>query len=192
MEEDIDVYLSRIWNESHLSNGRSQPEQMWDLCRVLSREGILTPNKEDIALAEIGPFKLAVAPPKDVLVKTFFQEAVPTIIRVFCGNIDLGQALQDFLIPAFQGLAAVVRSAVRISEPTTWIVLAYIKSENRRGRFPAIDDINKMLAKISGVNAPADAIKNILESLMKAKPIVGSSAVSLVAERAGGGFESRA
>lgn len=141
--EQIDKYLSKIWNETNTSTHMIE-ENFWDLCRVLEREGFLVSDDAAVSAISIGPFRIASTIDinrKDYL-KYFLEVIMPAIFSKI-NDLPFDQVYSLYLLPALGLFIDLADNCYWIKDLLQWDVLMYIRKDNQHGIYPTINDIKK-------------------------------------------------
>jgi hypothetical protein len=191
VEKALDTYLSEIWNATMPNASKSTPEQMWAACRVLSDKGYITGDRQALGLAEIGPFKIATTMESRELLESLLHGGIPLIFKALCGGLTLYDAIEGVLASSFAAFSVVSSTSAKISEPSAWVLLTYLKNRNRAGLYPTPDEMAGYLVAKGVFDKEGEALA-ILERLKAANSVLSAGKVCLVMERSEGGLECRA
>ena len=182
MEQPFDQYLSSIWNTTMPDAPQCSPEHTWSACRILSSEGYLVPNRQSLGLAAIGPFKIAVTAAHDALFDSFLHGGAPLVFKGLCKEITLADALESVLVSAVSLLVALAKTSARITDPESWLVLTFVREQNKKGIFPSVSDVADVLAANCEIKELAHT-EEILSRLKTTEALVSASCVCPFRER---------
>lgn len=183
MDYNIDKYLSECWNSN--SNEKIFPEDFWDYCRILEKNGILKPNETAISAISIGPFKMVSN--LDVSNKEFFSFFIETIIPIQIANnnnLSFNEVYSLFLIPVLHIFLNLLSGSHFITDELQWEIILYIKQKNSEKHFPNFEDIKN---NFSSVNP--EKIEEALLGLSDLKNLLGDEK-SIVLKDDFGGYKS--
>lgn len=141
--ENIDSYLSAIWNNTNKSEHIIE-ENLWDLCRILEDGGFLVGDDAAISAISIGPFKIASTveiEKKDMLI--FFLETIIPAIFSKVNGLSFDQVYSLYLLPAAKILISLADQSYWIRDLLQWEILLFIKKENENHVYPTCNDIKK-------------------------------------------------
>lgn len=185
MTQAFDLQLANIWNDIH-PDSQISPEQFWDVCRELSSQEILQPNRSAVSAISIGPFHIATKLGKDKLeLLDFFLERVFPALITQTASFSFEQVYPLYILPAIKVLLHFVKNIFIIKDVSMWEILIYIKRANEQNDFPTIAEIENHFVEISRRGNIADTVHN----LFNLKNITGTG-VPVVSIDENGGLHS--
>lgn len=139
--ENIDSYIASVWNKA---NGFEQivEENIWDICRVLEKEGFLVGDDAPISAISIGPFKIASTidiKKKDML--TYFLETIIPAIFSKVSGLPFDQVYSLYLLPATNLLINLGNQCYWVKDLLQWEILMFIRKENKNNTYPTSNEI---------------------------------------------------
>lgn len=109
------------------------PEIMWKACREMVAAGLLTPDQESLATAEIGPFRLASKLDAEHYVKIFCRTVISVASRIVLEGRFPDFKWEDVFAISAEILCTLADNTCVITSDVEWKVLILIKLESKRG-----------------------------------------------------------
>lgn len=164
MTTSVDERIAAAWN--HSSRVVMGNVHAWSACRELTRSGLCVGNTEDLAMIEIGPFRLA-APEAAAEVDFFVDVVVPAFAtHVTTGAGGMESLVGGSLVAITKVFCNGLRSASVIRDPLAWRILCYVKWANSQYRRPTVDEVALVVADPSlDAGAQAAAFSSSLSVL---------------------------
>lgn len=188
MTEPVEALIANAWRAGAGAGDAPEPEETWPLCRVLADAGLVDPDRRNVGIAEVGPFRVAIAPDKAALTRAFLEGGLPAVIRAFCQGMTFADAVAEILLQAFSICSTLGERTVVLRNDLAWCVLVYVRTENTKGHEPSLGDIVDAVRPESKLESE-DAILQALQELEHAKPLRGTEELALV-EQTGAGYRA--
>lgn len=167
MVKNIDYYLCTYWNNN--SDYKILPEHFWDFCRMLEKNGLVTPNETAISTVSIGPFNIAsdLTISNNEFLSYFIESIIPIFITNY-SNLPFNEVYSLFFIPLSHIFLNLLSKSCYIKDSLQWEILLYIKQQNDNNIYPNIENIHNEFSHVE-----IHKIKNALLSLCKSKNMIG-------------------
>lgn len=177
MEQSLDQMFAIQWREN--AGIEAEAPSFWPLCRVLSDAGLALGNREDVAAAKIGPFRIATTAGVDEVTDSFIRSSIPILASGVFKGLSVTDAIAAGLLFVFETFTATLKGGTTISNPIAWATLLHIRKLNGQGNRPTIDEVLKEAHTIAP-RSDMEAVRAAIAELEAARPLMGTEPVQLL------------
>jgi hypothetical protein len=180
MTEDVAEQIADCWGRE---TGLASPEgaEFWVVCRELAMAGFVQGNSDALSARQVGPFRIATKRGNEVVTE-FVENFIPAYVTLTIATGDTRDwiaALAASTSTCFvTSMTETVSFGTGLEARQRWTVLLAIKTANRNGEQPTIDQVRALASGVADVDAA-------LMWLAAAPAILGSEPVALIREDGG-------